>query len=66
MGGVMGEQVDLMIKNFNESQDKVHVTAQYQGKYDDELTKLKSAMTDGSRAPAPTLYKSMISVPNLW
>lgn len=48
MGGVMGEQVDLMIKNFNESQDKVHVTAQYQGKYDDELTKLKSAMTDGS------------------
>ena len=48
MGGVMGEQVDLMIKNFNESQDKIHVTAQYQGKYDDELTKLKSAMTDGS------------------
>lgn len=51
MGGTIGEQIDLMVKNYNESQDKVHVTVQFQGKYDEELTKLKSSMTGGSGAP---------------
>lgn len=42
MGGRNGEAIDAMVKAFNESQDKVVLEAQYQGTYDDAITKLRS------------------------
>ncbi len=45
MGGSNGEALDELVKRYNESQDKVFVTAEYQGSYDDALTKLRSAST---------------------
>lgn len=44
MGGVNGEAVKTMTENFNKTHKNIHVTALYQGKYDDALTKLKTAM----------------------
>ena len=42
MSGHNGEVVDELVKRFNESQDKVIVTATFQGSYDDEINKLKA------------------------
>lgn len=50
MGGVNGQAIQTMVDNFNKSQSKIHVTAQFQGTYDDALTKLKTAMT-GKNGP---------------
>ncbi|MCY6370799.1 ABC transporter substrate-binding protein [Clostridium ganghwense] len=44
MGGVNGKAVKTMTDNFNNTHKNIHVTAQYQGKYDDTLTKFKTAM----------------------
>lgn len=43
MGGAGGEAINKMVDNFNNSQKKVHVTAQFQGTYDEAINKLKSA-----------------------
>jgi sn-glycerol 3-phosphate transport system substrate-binding protein len=43
MGGAGGEAINKMVENFNNSQKKVHVTAQFQGTYDEAINKLKSA-----------------------
>lgn len=42
MGGRNGEAIDALVSAFNESQDKVVLEAQYQGTYDDAITKLRS------------------------
>ncbi|AXY24606.1 ABC transporter substrate-binding protein [Suicoccus acidiformans] len=42
MGGNLGEALQAIVDQFNESQDGIHVTAQYQGSYDETLTKLRS------------------------
>ncbi len=47
MSGGMGETVDEIVKNYNESQDKVHVTVEFQGNYYDMAAKLQTAVTSG-------------------
>ena len=43
MGGSTGEALQKIVDKYNESQDKVFVKAQYQGSYDETLTKLRSS-----------------------
>lgn len=43
MGGSMGPALDELVAKYNASQDEVEVVAQYQGSYDDTLTKLRSS-----------------------
>ena len=43
MGGSAGEALQKLVDEFNESQDKISVNAQYQGSYDETLTKLRSS-----------------------
>ncbi len=47
MSGGMGEAVDKIVKDYNESQDKVHVTVEFQGNYYDMAAKLQTAVTSG-------------------
>jgi sn-glycerol 3-phosphate transport system substrate-binding protein len=47
MGGHNGEVVQSLVDEFNKSQDKVQVTAVYQGTYDEALQKLKAAGPEG-------------------
>ncbi len=42
MGGTAGEALQKLVDQFNESQDEYVVNAQYQGSYDETLTKLRS------------------------
>lgn len=44
MGGRNGEYLDGMVADFNASQDKIEIEAQYQGTYDDAITKLRSTV----------------------
>lgn len=43
MGGVNGKALDKLVKRYNESQDKYFVKAEFQGEYDDALTKLRAS-----------------------
>lgn len=43
MGGSAGEALQSLVDEFNESQDGITVNAQYQGTYDEALTKLRSS-----------------------
>src|SRR5699024_277981 len=43
MGGSTGEALQKIVNQYNESQDEVFVNAQYQGTYDETLTKLRSS-----------------------
>lgn len=43
MGGNLNEAIDKMVADYNASQDKYLVKAEFQGEYDDALTKLRSA-----------------------
>ncbi len=43
MGGVNGKALDELVKRYNESQDKYFVKAEFQGEYDDALTKLRAS-----------------------
>lgn len=51
MGGVNGETVQALVDDFNASQDEIEVKAEYQGTYDDAITKLKAAMQSGQGLP---------------
>lgn len=42
MGGTNGEALQKLVDNFNKSQNEIEVEAQYQGSYDETLTKLRS------------------------
>ncbi len=43
MGGTNGDALNEMVDKFNkENKDNIHVTAQYQGEYDDAINKVKS------------------------
>ncbi len=44
MSAVRGESIEKMVADFNESQDKIKVTAVFQGEYDDAINKLKTSM----------------------
>ena len=43
MGGAAGKGLDALVQSFNESHDKVKVKAVFQGNYDDEFNKFKTA-----------------------
>lgn len=47
MSGAFGEAVDKMVADYNNSQDKVHVTVEFQGNYYDMAAKLQTAVTSG-------------------
>ncbi len=51
LGGDLGKAVEAQVKNFNDSQDKVIVKAQYTGNYDDTLNKLRAALQAGKGFP---------------
>src|SRR5699024_11948161 len=51
MGGEPGEGIDELVKRYNEQSENVNVTAEYQGSYDDTLTKLRNS-TQGSEVGA--------------
>lgn len=56
MGGVNGEALDQMVEDFNASQDEIVVTTEYQGTYDDTITKLKAAMQSGNLPDVCQMY----------
>lgn len=44
MGGELGETVNTLVEQFNDSQDKITVNAVYQGSYDESLSKLRTTL----------------------
>lgn len=56
MGGVNGEAMQEMVDDFNASQDEVEVSIEYQGTYDDTITKLKAAMQSGELPDVCQMY----------
>lgn len=57
MGGVNGEALDYLVKKFNEENEYgITVEAQYQGSYDDEINKLKSAQLGNMGADLVQVY----------
>ena len=58
MGGVNGEALDTLVKQFNEENEYgITVDAQYQGEYDDSLNKLKSAQIGNMGADLVQVYE---------
>ena len=51
MGGTNGELLQQIVDDFNASQDEIEIKAEYQGTYDDTITKLKAAMQSDSGLP---------------
>lgn len=56
MGGVGGEAIDKMVKDFNASRSDIQVKAEYQGSYDDAINKLKSSQQSNSGPDVMQLY----------
>ncbi|RNF39854.1 ABC transporter substrate-binding protein [Planococcus salinus] len=52
-GDKIGENNENLVKQFNESQDKIHVTAEFQGSYDELHAKTQAAFAAGN-APEVT------------
>lgn len=64
MGGNAGEGIDELVNRFNEQSDNIHVTAEYQGSYDDTLTKLRSA-TSGANVGADVVQVFEVGARNM-
>ena len=56
MGGVNGEATEALVAAFNESQDEILVKSEYQGTYDDMITKLKATMQSGNMPDVCQMY----------
>lgn len=56
MGGKNGQAITKMVNDFNSSHKDIKVTAQFQGKYDEELNKIKSAEKAGSAPDIAQVY----------
>lgn len=56
MGGAGGESIQKLVSDFNASQSDIVVEEQYQGSYDDAITKLKSSATSGQGPDIMQLY----------
>ena len=56
MGGVNGEATEALVKAFNESQNDIVVKSEYQGTYDDMITKLKATMQSGGMPDVCQMY----------
>ena len=55
MGGTGQEALDDIVEDFNKSQDKIQVNAEYQGTYDESLTKFNTVAGTDS---APTMIQT--------
>ncbi|MGL5416201.1 MAG: ABC transporter substrate-binding protein [Clostridium sp.] len=56
MGGIGGETINKLVHDFNDSQEKIKVSAEYQGDYDDAINKLKSSALSNSGPDLMQLY----------
>jgi sn-glycerol 3-phosphate transport system substrate-binding protein len=57
MGGAGGDAINEMVDKFNkENKDNIHVTAQYQGEYDDAINKIKSSKDKNSYPDVMQVY----------
>ncbi|WP_040210134.1 ABC transporter substrate-binding protein [Clostridium polynesiense] len=56
MGGAGGEAISKMVEDFNKSQDKIKVNAEYQGSYDDAINKMKSSQQGNAGPDIMQLY----------
>lgn len=56
MGGAGGEGIKKMVDDFNAQSETIRVTEQYQGSYDDAITKLKSSAASGQGPEIMQLY----------
>ncbi|MGM9985925.1 MAG: extracellular solute-binding protein, partial [Bacillaceae bacterium] len=56
MGGALGQAIDKLVSDFNSSQDKIKVEAQFQGTYDDAINKLKSSVKGNSGPDVMQVY----------
>jgi sn-glycerol 3-phosphate transport system substrate-binding protein len=57
MGGDLGKALDKIVADYNTSQSKMKVTAQYQGSYDEAINKLKSAQVSNSGPDVMQVYE---------
>ena len=57
MSGLQGEALQELVDDFNESQEEVFVKAEFQGNYDDTITKLKAAMQSGNVPDVCQMYE---------
>ncbi len=65
MGGKGQEALDGIVEDFNKSQDKIQVNAEYQGKYDESLTKFNTvAGTDNAPSMIQTFEIGTMSMIN--
>ncbi|MDG0792618.1 ABC transporter substrate-binding protein [Cohnella ginsengisoli] len=56
--GEIYKTLEEIIAEYNASQNKVHVTSQFQGTYDETLTKFKSSMASGSGPDVLHMYEA--------
>ncbi len=56
MSGKNGQALNKIVSDFNNSQTGIKVTAEFQGKYDEEINKLKSAETAGGAPDVAQVY----------
>lgn len=54
MGGGLGEALNDLVDEFNQSQDKIYVQADYQGSYEESLNKLRQV---GGTSEAPSIMQ---------
>src|SRR5690606_21868244 len=57
-GDKIGENNENLVKQFNEMQDEIHVTAEFQGNYDELQSKTQAAFAAGN---APEVTQNEIS-----
>jgi sn-glycerol 3-phosphate transport system substrate-binding protein len=56
MGGAAGKGLDELVKRFNDTHDKIKVNSVYQGSYDDEFNKFKTAQGSDSAPSIMQVY----------
>ncbi len=56
MGGAGAEAIDQFVADFNAANDDIVVTAEYQGEYDDAITKIRANMVSGQVPNVMQLY----------
>lgn len=56
MGGAGGDTINKLVDNFNSNHKDIHVTAQFQGTYDDAINKLKSSMQGNAGPDVVQIY----------
>ncbi|MCL2060546.1 MAG: ABC transporter substrate-binding protein [Oscillospiraceae bacterium] len=56
MGGAAGEGIDYLVEQFNAQSGNIIVAAEFQGSYDDAITKLKASASSGQGPDIMQLY----------